>query len=231
MMAFLVLLLVCPVCIYAKGNSRVRVRSMKWYSTRSYFLDLTQGNPRGISVKQALKDGRPSGAVDAINGSFFGRLPNGNIYPIGIVIQHGENYSLCGAPARRGYLWFDTKPHITRNMPPKNAIVAISGGPILIYEGKPVDQFLGNFKNDVIGPDCDLRSIFAIKGDKFYLIRIEGNLESIKLYLEKWGFDYAINLDGGESSKKTRKVANVLVVYPKTRNVYRQYAAKNFREE
>jgi len=231
MMAFLVLLLVCPVCIYAKGNSRVRVRSMKWYSTRSYFLDLTQGNPRGISVKQALKDGRPSGAVDAINGSFFGRLPNGTIYPIGIVIQHGKDCSCCGAPANRGYLWFDTEPHITYERPPKNALVAISGGPIMIYKGEPVLRFLGNFKDDVVGQESDMRSIFAIKDDRFYLIRIEGNLEEIRDYLTQYGFDYAINLDGGESSKKTRKVANVLVVYPKTRNVYRQYAAKNFREE
>lgn len=228
MRKILYLAVIFSLILPVQAGQTVRVKSMECFSAKEYFIDLVQTNScYGESTNSILKRTQSSGAVCAVNGSFFGRKHNGSIFPIGTVLYRGKDITVCHAPAKRGYISFDSEPRIGFVEPAKNSIFAISGGPILIQKREVLTCFYGNFKPKLIYSNR-LRTIVAIKDDNFFFIRIHGNLPEIAEYLSKYGFESVINLDGGTSSQDDKKVANGIVVYPKTRPFYQQYCKKYF---
>jgi len=196
----------------------------KWFDSRVYFLDCVQAaSPRGETVKSMVKRSK---AVTGVNGTFFGRDFINNqstLFPIGILKLRLLDVSKCPAPKNRGYLWQDTSPHIGFE-PPKTALVVVQAGPILILKDKFVQDYQGfsrrHWNRKV------LRTVIAIKDHKIFLMKIHGSLWQVGKWLKQRKMQEAISLDGGNSSLPHTKVANAILVFPKSRPIYKTFSRK-----
>lgn len=125
----------------------------------------------------------------------------------------------------------------------------ISAYPMLIKDGKPV--------NSSLGKEIDYkarRTVLAYNKDNIFIIAIESpgmTFSQMKTFLQTLKVDYAMNLDGGGSTKilhdgksitsslYNRAVDNVIAVYLKPKTIYRvqlgafsnQDNANNFLKE
>lgn len=107
----------------------------------------------------------------------------------------------------------------------------VSGYPVLIQNGKPFTSS--------VGAELDYkarRTVLAYNSKNIYIIAVEApgmNFAQLKTFLQTLNVDYAINLDGGGSTKilhngecitkasGNRAVDNVIAVYLKPKTIYR----------
>lgn len=213
--------------LFTTNVQAVSVKWEKWFDTRIYYLQLIEArSPSGESVRQMTKD---YGAIAGVNCSYFGKVwtKNGHrLFPLGEIRICLNDVTYCSVPADRGYLWQTEKPGIGFK-PPKNTIFSTSAGPILILKSK-IPRSMQNFSLRHWNVNC-LRTVVAFKGNKIHLLKIRGSLWQIAKYLKYRGFSSAINLDGGSSSSSRVRVANAVLVFPKSRPFYRSFSAKYFK--
>lgn len=202
--------------------AKVSVKWYQWYDSRVFFVDLVMAQSlRGETVLSMVKR---TGGVAGINATYFGRKPSGGgvqRFAIGTVYFHQDDFTYTPAPADRPYLW-QTEFLQIGFQPPKETIFTIQPGPILIHRQTLLPSYPQNFDAAHWNRRC-LRTIVAIKGHRFYLFKLHGNLWEIAKYLHRQGFEEAESLDGGTSSQNQAHVPNALVVFRKSRPFYQAY--------
>ncbi|MCX6806588.1 MAG: phosphodiester glycosidase family protein [Candidatus Berkelbacteria bacterium] len=230
MFCTLILLISSSSCLAHKGS--IHVKSEKWFDMNSYYTDLVLASSiRGETVRSMVKR---TSATAGTNGGFIVRVKyRGRItarLPIGPVIYRFDDVSACHAPLGRGCVYQDERLHIGQCCTKEEVFYALDAGPLLIKDSKPI-KLDKRFQSDILD-SFSARSIIAVKGNKFYFMKITGHLTDIRRYLwEKRKMDFAVCMDGGSSSSDDAKVANAIVVFPKTRPVYEQFKQKYFPSE
>ncbi len=150
---------------------------------------------------------RRTGGVIAVNGGFFGQKADGQLYPVGELIDDGASVSSSWSSVG-GYLAFndDGVPDITLSSDgaPEWAREAVQTRPVLIEKG-------GRWAMRTNGTELERRSLVCVLGDGDILLMVVSG-GGLTLYEAGWvlraanwgghyGCEKAIALDGGGSTQ------------------------------
>ena len=163
-----------------------------------------QETPMGERAGAVL---RRTGGVVAVNGGFFGQKADGQLYPVGELIDDGTSVSGSWSSVG-GYLALndDGVPDITLSSEgaPEWAREAVQTRPVLIEAG-------GRWAMRTNGTELERRSLFCVLGDGDLLLMVVSG-GGLTLYEAGWvlraanwgghyGCEKAIALDGGGSTQ------------------------------
>lgn len=150
-----------------------------------------------------------------INGGFYSKLDK----PLGLFVTNGNTLSSAiNSSLFNGFFIIDNnQTRITYNKPGGTPTIALQTGPVLFFDGEPVDLRL-------IRDTQSRRSVAVVTKDRqviFMSIYNKGSvftgpkLDDLPLFLNKieaetgYEFQSAINLDGGSASAFITKDANL----------------------
>ncbi|MFK7902978.1 MAG: phosphodiester glycosidase family protein [Nitratireductor sp.] len=197
----------------------VRLVAVK-FAQKDFFLSLQQKSDKdGNFIDDYAQN---SDALIAINGGFFAKQKNGDLYSVGLLKDKGKTFSRAWRK-KGGYLVLGDKGTqilATSTKLPKDAINVLQSKPVIIEQGGK----WALMSNNKISKNRSL--VCLLKDGQMILMSVSGT--GLSLYEAGWllrtkekggwfGCDSAIALDGGGSSQLFVREQPSLKVYGSTK--------------